>query len=66
VKDPRTEDGIAELPGCTRLTVVDYRRPGTGGWAVVISERDIPHMAISFQDDGRTLKIFISEKELPL
>lgn len=63
MKDPRTEDGMAELPGCTRLTVVDYRKIDTGEAAVVIQERDIPHMSISFQDGGRTLKIFITREQ---
>ena len=64
MRDPRTEDGIAGLPGCTRLTVVDYRKVAAGEAAVIVSDHDIPHMAISFQDGGKTLKIFISGQDI--
>jgi hypothetical protein len=46
--------------GVTRVVVVDYRKEP----AVLISERDVPVVGISFQDGGRTLKIFMSDKPM--
>ena len=48
-------DGIFKLPKVTRLEVIDHT-----GRAYVIKNADVE---LSYQDDGRTLKIFVEPKK---
>jgi hypothetical protein len=48
-------DGIFKLPKVTRLEVIDHT-----GRAYVIYNADVE---LSYQDDGRTLKIFVEPKK---
>lgn len=49
-------DFITEMPKLTRVEVIDHSSTGHGrAW----SKYDARDVAISIQDDGRTLKVFI-------
>lgn len=46
-------------PGVTRIEVIDWTNNGEGR---VFAKKGIPWVQASFQDDGRTMKIFLSEE----
>lgn len=52
---------MMEREGINRLVVIDHRKDGRGvvveAWRVKVTE--------TVQDEGRTLKIFITEKDEP-
>lgn len=50
---------MTELEKVTRLTVVDHSKDGEG---TVLEKWNIK-VELDYQDDGRTLKVFISDKE---
>lgn len=45
-------------PRVTRVEVLDHRR-GAEPFGRVFSARDVGHVELSYQDGGRTLKIFL-------
>ena len=47
------------LSKTTRLEVIDHQTPETGR---VYTKKDCQKVELSIQDDGKTLKIFISKK----
>jgi hypothetical protein len=47
------------ISGVTRLEVIDHQTPETGR---VYTKKDCQKVELSIQDDGKTLKIFISKK----
>jgi len=48
-------DCLLELPAVTRVELIDYRKGGR-----FYSNWDAREVAISVQDGGRTLKVFVS------
>lgn len=56
------EGTIMNTDNVTRLEIIDHTRPlEDGGGRTVISWDEKKKIELSLQDDGRTLKIFISE-----
>lgn len=46
----------------TRLEIIDHTKPSEdGGGRTVVFDRDGKQVELSYQDEGRTLKIFITE-----
>lgn len=43
----------------TRVEIIDHTKNGEGR---VFTKWDIPKVELSYQDDGATLKIFLTEK----
>lgn len=59
-------DGTHELPKISRVEMIDHTKPwdAGGGRVTVIDYRNQSDVviAISLQDDGRTLKVFVNRK----
>ena len=53
----------SEINKVTRVEVVDHTQDFLGDRKVVYSKRSVPAVELSYQDEGRTLKIFLSEKQ---
>jgi len=51
-------DFLKEMPHITRVDVIDYRQCG-----LVYTNRFATNVALSVQDDGRTLKVFVGKSE---
>ena len=56
MKKPKTEDNLIHYPKCTRVEVIDENGRSYVNWN---SKNQIK---VSTQDDGKTIKIFISQK----
>lgn len=59
--DPKEEDHQTnfKLIKVSRVEVVDYSKSAEDGGGRVFVKRDCVEVELSYQDDGKTLKLFI-------
>ena len=59
IKDDMARSARSVLTDTTRVEIIDHTLGGAGR---VCSYHNVPCVSVEFQDGGRTLKVFLSEK----
>lgn len=54
---------IEQFNKVTRVEVLEYKNPTEIGNVRVYQNFNVDNCAVSFQDNGRTLKVFVYEKD---